>query len=163
MSLVGDILATYIAPRATFRRRAGSSPREDRALVVLMAACLLIFVAQWPRLSRQAFETGEALNPLLGGALFGLLFITPLILYAVGTLSHLVARLLGGKGSAYSARFALFWALLCAAPLWLFWGVVAGFIGPGTALSLVGIVALGAFLLFWALGFFEAEWGRSES
>lgn len=162
MSVLGDIAATYLAPRAVFRRRAGAGPREDRALVILMVACALIFVAQWPRLSRLAFETGDELQPMLGGALFGWLFIAPLILYALGTLSHLVARILGGTASAYHARFALFWALLAASPLWLFWGMIAGFIGAGPALNAVGLVAFAAFILFWALGFFEAEWGGAR-
>ncbi len=160
MSVAGDILASYLRPRVVFRRRAGDTPREDRALVILMAACTLVFVAGWPRLARIAFETGQELNPLLGGALFGWLFITPLVMYAVGTLSHLLARLFGGQGSAYRARFALFWALLAAAPLWLLWGLIAGFIGPGIALNLVGMAALGAFVMIWAMGFYEAEWGE---
>lgn len=159
MSVVADILASYRAPRSVFRRRAGDTPREDRALVVLMAACLLVFVAQWPRLQREAFLTGQEFEPMIGGALFAWLFIVPLAAYLLGTVSHLVARLLGGKGTGYSARFALFWALLCAAPLWLLWGLVAGFIGAGAALSLTGLVALGAFVVFWALNLYEAEWG----
>ncbi len=163
MSVLRDISATYLAPRAVFRRRAGDTPREDRALVILMVACSLVFVAQWPRLARLSFETGEELQPMLGGALFGWLFIAPLILYALGTISHLVAKLLGGKASAYQARFALFWALLAASPLWLFWGVIAGFIGPGPGLSGVGMIALAAFIMFWTMGFFEAEWGQGDT
>ncbi len=129
--------------------------------MVLMAACTLVFVAGWPRLARLSFETGQELNPLLGGALFGWLFIAPLAMYAIGTISHLLARLLGAHGSAYHARFALFWAFLAAAPLWLLWGLIAGFIGPGSALNLVGMVALAAFVMIWAMGFFEAEWGKA--
>ena len=159
MSAVLDIVATYRAPRAVFRRRAGAAPREDRAIAILLLACGLIFIAQWPRLSRLAFETGAELQPMLGGALFGWMFIAPLALYAIGFASHLIARLLGGHGSGYHARFALFWALLAASPLWLLWGLVAGFIGDSPALTVTGIAALGAFLMFWALGFYEAEWG----
>ncbi len=159
MSIVQDILRSYRAPRQVFRARLGQERREDRALAVLIAACVIIFVAQWPRLARDSFETGQDLNPLLGGALFGLLFIAPLALYAIGTISHLLARIAGGRGSGYGARFALFWALLAASPLWLFWGLIAGFIGPGLALSGVGLLALGAFVVFWTLNFREAEWG----
>lgn len=159
MSVTRDILASYRRPRAVFRARVGDEPREDRALVVLMVACTIIFVAQWPRLARLAFETGQDVQPLIGGALFGLLFIAPLAMYAIGTLSHIVAKLLGAKGSGYRARLALFWSLLCASPLWLLWGLTAGFVGPGPALTLTGLVALGVFILFWALNFLEAEWG----
>ena len=163
MSVAQDIVASYTKPRAVFRRRAGAETREDRALVVLMAACLLIFVAQWPRLARISFTTGDELNPLLGGALFGWLFIAPLVLYAIGTLSHILARLMGGKGNAYRARFALFWALLAASPLWLLWGIIAGYIGQSTGLSILGMIALGAFIMIWAMGFLEAEWGEDTA
>lgn len=160
MSVSHDMIAAYRHPRAVFRRRAGTALREDRALVVLMVACLLIFVGQWPRLERTALATGEDLQPLIGGALFGWMFIMPLVAYALGTLSHLAARAAGGHGSAYASRFALFWALLCAAPLWLLWGLAAGMLGQGVALSVLGLVALGAFLVLWGLNFHEANWGE---
>jgi hypothetical protein len=88
------------------------------------------------------------------------LFVAPLGLYAIAAFSHLVARLLGGQGTWYGARMALFWALLAAAPLWLLWGLVAGLIGPGPALSATGVVALGAFLAIWIAGLFAVERGE---
>ncbi|MCI2398400.1 YIP1 family protein [Aliiroseovarius subalbicans] len=159
MSVVRDILRSYRAPREVFQRRVAGGPREDRALAVLMGGCVVVFVAQWPRLTRLAFETGQELNPLLGGALFAWLFIMPLVLYALGTTMHLLARAMRGHGSAYRARFALFWALLCASPLWLFWGLTVGFIGTGPAVFLTGFIGFAAFLLFWSINFREAEWG----
>lgn len=157
MGVASDILRAYVAPRAVFRARLGATPREDRALAVLMAACLLIFVAQWPRLQREAFETGQEFQVLAGGALLAWLFIVPLAAYAIGSLSHLAARVLGGQGNLYGARFALFWALLVASPLWLLWGLVAGFIGPGAQLTLTGVVALGAFVVHWSLNLWFVE------
>lgn len=157
MSVLRDIAEAYRRPGPVFRRRLGDVPREDRALAILMAACLMVFVAQWPRLQRLAIETGEAFEPLVGGALFAWLFVMPLVAYALGTLTHVLARALGGHGSAYAARFALFWALLVASPLWLLSGLVAGFIGEGPQLALVGAVALGAFLVHWSLNLWAAE------
>ena len=84
----------------------------------------------------------------------------PLVLYALGTASHMIAKVFSGKGSAYHARFALFWALLAASPAWLIWGLVAGFVGAGVWMQLTGAVALGAFLLFWAMGLRAVEWGQ---
>lgn len=159
MSVGADILRAYRAPRAVFLRRLGDTVREDRALAVLMVACVLIFAAQAPRLQRLALETGDELNPLLGGALFAWLFIVPLAAYAIAALSHLIARLLGGAGSWFGARFALFWALLVASPLWLLWGLVAGFIGAGPAENAVGALALAAFVIHWAVNLVTAERG----
>ncbi|MBM9595834.1 YIP1 family protein [Roseitranquillus sediminis] len=157
MAVTADIARTYRAPRAVLRRLLDQGPREDRALGMAMLSCVLIFLAQWPRLSREAHLTGQELDMLIGGALFGWVFVAPLLLYGIAALSHLVARGFGGHGSWFAARLALFWALLSAVPLWLVHGLVAGFVGPGPLLTVVGALALGAFLWFWVAGLCEAE------
>jgi hypothetical protein len=158
MSLVANILATYRAPRHQLRRLLDMGQREDRVLIYLMLACALIFVAQWPRLSREAYLDPEIpLDARLGGALLGLLFLAPLALYGMAALTRLIAGVLGGSGSWYSSRLALFWSLLAAAPLWLLNGLVVGFAGPGLASNLTGAVALAAFVIFWALALLETE------
>lgn len=157
MGVASDILRAYAAPRTVFRGRVGGDEREDRALVILMVACLLIFVGRWPALQREAMETGQDFQMLAGATLFAWLFIMPLAAYALGWLSHLIARAFGGRGTGYRARFALFWALLVASPLWLLSGLVAGFIGPGVQLQLVGAIALTAFLVHWGINLWTAE------
>ena len=81
----------------------------------------------------------------------------PLLLYLVAGLSHLVARVMGGQGDWFGARLALFWSLLATAPLVLFYGLVAGFIGPGAGLTLVGAIWLAVFLWFWISCLRQAE------
>ncbi len=158
MALTTDIVAMYRRPRAVVRRHLAAGQREDRALFYLMLACALIFVSQWPRLSREAYLDAEVpLQALLGGALMAWMFLAPLALYALAALTHLIAMIVGGQGSWYSARLALFWSLLAAVPLWLLTGLVAGFIGPGPALSLTGGLALAVFLLFWGVSLWETE------
>jgi hypothetical protein len=143
MAVTLDILRAWRAPRTLIREKLGQGVREDRALAVLMGACLLFFVAQWPRLSREAFLHPEVpLDARMGGALMGWVFIAPLLFYAVGAGSHLVARVLGGKGTWFSARLALFWALLAVSPLVLLNGLVAGFIGEGPGATVVGVLVL---------------------
>ncbi|RVT85230.1 YIP1 family protein [Rhodobacteraceae bacterium CCMM004] len=162
MSLTGDIIASYRRPGDVLARRMGrdgDGRGEGRALITVMLACGLIFVAQWPRLSREAYLSGQEVQMLMGGALMGWLFIAPLALYALAAVSHLAARLMGGQGTWYGARMALFWALLAASPLWLLWGLVAGFVGAGPALNLIGVAALGAFLAIWIVGLHRVETG----
>jgi len=154
-----DIAATYRGPGAVMRRLLAAGPREDRALAILMGACLLVFIAQWPAISRRAHLEELELNALLAGALFGWLFIAPLGLYLLAALSHLVAKLFGGKGGWYGARLALFWSLLASTPLILLNGLVAGFIGKGAALSIVGLAWFGVFLWFWMASLRVAEQG----
>lgn len=161
MSVMQDVLKSYRSPRAVFKSRLGHGVREDRALAVLMAGCVLVFVSQWPMQARIAHETGQELNMLMGSVLLGWVFIMPLVLYAIGSASHAIARMFKGQGTAYGARFALFWALLCAAPLWLLWGLVAGFIGPGIQMQLTGFIAFLAFVIFWSVNFRQAEWPRA--
>ena len=160
MTVSTEIFATWRRPRAIFRARLDAGPREDRALAVLMGACLLAFVAQWPALSRAAhLDPSVPLDARIGGALLGSVFLLPLVLYAIAAVSHLVARALGGKGSPFGARLALFWALLSTTPLMLFQGLIAGFIGAGPQLLAVGIVTLAAFLWLWLTLLIEAGRG----
>ncbi|TCP63449.1 Yip1-like protein [Rhodovulum bhavnagarense] len=158
MSVTRDIVSTWRAPRATMRKMLDAGQREDRAIVLLLLACGIIFVAQWPRLARQSFfDDSVPLQALLGGALFGWLFLAPLFFYGVAAFSHLFVRMLGGRGTWYGARLALFWTLLSTAPLWLLQGLVAGFIGAGSALNLVATLLGVAFLAIWLLSLAEAE------
>jgi len=159
MSVSREIVATYRGPGRVVRRLLGAAPNEGRALAILMAACVVVFVAQWPRLSREAHLTDQELNPLLGGALLGWVFIAPLFFYLLAWVSHLLSKLAGGRGTGYGARVALFWAFLAGSPILLFWGLIAGFIGAGPGLNLVGILWIAVFLWFWIAGLREAEWG----
>ncbi|MEL7104697.1 MAG: YIP1 family protein [Pseudomonadota bacterium] len=163
MSVSNDILRSYVAPREVQARRMAGQ-REDRAIAVVLAACVLISIAQWPRLAREAFYDGSIdLQMQMGSAVFAWVFIMPLVLYAIAAVSHVIARVFGGHGTWFRARMALFWALLAASPLWLLHGLVAGFIGPGPALSGVGLLALGAFVVFWGAGLAVAEWQKQET
>lgn len=160
MTVTLDILSTWRRPRSIIRAKLAQGMREDRALAVLMGACALLFLAQWPALSRAAhLDPSVPLDARLGGALLATIFILPPVLYALAALSHLIARAFGGKGSPYGARLALFWALLCAAPLVLFHGLVAGFLGQELQVTVVGVIVFLAFLWLWLTLLIEAERG----
>jgi hypothetical protein len=163
MAVTTDIVATYRGPGRVMARLLAAGPREDRALVTLIGGCLVMFVAQWPRLARQSYQTGEDMQMLLAGALFGILFLMPLIMYALAWISRGVAWIFGGRTTGYGARLALFWALLAASPVLLLWGLVAGFIGPGLQLTLTGALWLIAFLWFWIAGLKQAGWGARSN
>jgi hypothetical protein len=159
MSVSRDIVATWRRPRTVMRSLLAQGRREDRALMFLILACGIIFVSQWPVISREAAldargraATGAARDHLLRVA------------------DDLAARLLRARqpdapdraarwagGQFYSARLALFWTLLASAPAWLFYGLVRGFIGPGPAQTLVGIGLVLAFVTIWGICLSEAE------
>ncbi len=162
MALTSDILATYRSPGRVIRRQLAAGIGEDRALMYVMLACGLIFVGQWPRLSREAHLDPEVpLNALMGAAQMGWLFIAPLVFYLIASVSHLVLRAIGGRGSWFSNRLALFWSLLASVPLWLVFGVVNGFNPGSAAVQAVGAIALAAFLALWALCLRAAEFPES--
>jgi len=158
MSATLDIFQSYRRPRAVIRRHLARGVNEGRVFIFLVGACLLVFIAQWPRLSREAYlDPSVPLDARLGAAMLGWLFIAPLFFYALAGVSYLVARLMGGQGSTFGARLALFWAMLVVTPLWLLQGLVAGFIGAGPQLTIVGILLLGAFFWVWISSLIETQ------
>lgn len=164
MSVTADILRMYRAPRQVLRSRIGDRIREDRALATLVAACILIFVAQWPRLAREAYLDPElGLEQRLAGALFGWLFFAPLLFYVLAMIVHLAMRVLGRRAAGYEVRMTLFWGLLAAAPLFLLAGLAAGFGGSGIFPALTGAAALAALLVFWFMGLAEVSAPRMDT
>lgn len=157
MSVTRDIMATYRGPGQVMRRLLGMGQREDRALAFVMAFCSISFIAQLPALSRRAHVEQAELNMLMGGALLGTVIILPLLCYLIALISHWVARVVGGQGTSYGARLALFWSLLATTPLLLLHGLVAGFIGPGPIMQGVGILWLVVFGWFWISSLRQAE------
>ena len=124
MSLSREIVATYRGPGAVMRRLLAQGPREDRALMFIMAACALFFVAQLPAQARQAHLDGVDPNPLMGGALLGWLVLAPLLFYGLAALSHLVARVFGGRGTVLGTGLGVFILVMIAVVL-----TVSGVIG----------------------------------
>lgn len=161
MPVTTDIVASYRGPRRVMRRLLGLGESEGRALATLMAGCLVTFVAQWPRLARQAHIDEVELQPLLGGALMGWIFIAPLGFYLLAFIAHLVCRAFGATGSAFDSRFAMFWSFLAASPFLLLHGLVAGFIGQGVPLTIVSVLWLAIFAWFWLSNMREAGWGAA--
>ena len=166
MAVTNDIFRTWRRPRAVIRKILDQGQREDRAIAYVLVACLLIFIAQWPRLRRIAdgyepspWPPDVNFEGMMTYSFYSLVIILPLFLYLVAALSRLVAKLFGGKGSWYSARIAFFWTLLATSPLVLLHGLVRGFIGPGAQATLVGAIWAVAFLVIWFQTLREAETG----
>ncbi len=158
MSATRDILQSYRSPRVVIRRHLDRGVNEGRVLMFLIAACLLVFISQWPNVSRQAqLDPSIPLDMRLGGAMLGWLFIAPLFFYALSGVSYMVARVFGGQGTTYGARLALFWSMLVVAPLWLLHGLTAGLIGAGPQLTGIGLVLSVAFFWIWISSLVETQ------
>jgi hypothetical protein len=159
MTVSTDLVATWRSPRAALRRHLARGVSEPFAFTLLLVFLVLAFVGQWPVAAREAFLANEpSAAPRILARAFAVLATIPLW-YGLAALSRLVARALGGKGSWYAARIALFWALATVGPLMLLQGLVAGMVGPGPGLYAVTTLVGVAFLWLWLTMLHEAERG----
>jgi hypothetical protein len=118
---------------------------------------ILAYIALWPGMSRvAALDPARPLVQQMVAGGLALLATIPLW-YGVAAISHLIARIFGGKGSHYRARLALFMALVAASPLVLLHGLTRGMIGEGAQALLVGVIAGAGFLVLWFIMLAEAE------
>lgn len=158
-----------------YKRLLGIGPREDRAIAYLMAACFLIFVAQWPRLVRLSQGTDlpvgtplPELDRLMAYEFMGWVMIWPLGFYVLGGLGYAGLRFIGIRFrrvevSGYDARLALFWALLAATPAMLLYGLLRGLNGDVLATNAFGVLWIGAVVFFWVQGLKVAGQLRSAT
>ncbi|WP_323037077.1 YIP1 family protein [Pararhodobacter sp.] len=147
------MLRSYRTPRAVVRGLNQGSRREARILVYLMLACALFFVAQWPGIARSAqLDESQPFEARMSGALFGVMFIAPLVFYGIAGVLTLLLRVFVAKVDGFDIRLALFWALLVVSPLSLLQGLVTGIIGQGPQALATGIVIFAVFLMVLVAG-----------
>ena len=157
MGVAADIRRSLTqGPRAVVREHLARGANEARALAFLMIGCGLVFVAQCPRLMRTAQLDGDDFTRLTAYALLGWMIIWPLVFYAGAGLVHAVSRLMGGGGTAYGTRLAMFWSWLAASPLGLLTGLFAGLTGDSVLTNGLGILWIAVFVAFWWLSQREA-------
>lgn len=159
MSVTQNIVRTYRGPRAVIRDLLSLGHHEGRALTYLMVACFVVFIGQWPRLQREAMTNPDAppLEGQLMATFFAWVLFAPLIFYGIAALSHLVAKIFGGKGTWFGARLALFWTMLAVSPLMLLNGLVTGFFPQGAERAITGGLLTLAFFAIWLISLAEAE------
>ena len=128
-------------------------------LVYLLAGCFITFMGQLPGLLAMPLVAEDAppREALVGITFFGWLFVWPLLFYLLAACGHLLAGLLGGKGTYLRARAALFWTVLAVSPLMLLRGMVEVLIGPGVQLIAVDSIVALAFCALWSISLIEAE------
>jgi hypothetical protein len=157
MALTSDIVESWRRPRAVVRRLQGAGRSEPFVFTFLFVFLLLAFTALAPYLSRQAALHPEV--PLLArlfAAALGMLALIPLF-YLLAALGHLVARLMGGTGSFYDGRLALFWALTCTTPAMLIYGLARAFAADSAGVGVLGGLTFVVFLVFYATLLREVE------
>lgn len=149
--IVPRIVQSWWAPGRVVRSLRGTPERV--LIVILMAAMLIFLIAQAPGHARAAhLDPSVPLEARMGGALLAVMFMMPLLAYALAELVAFLSRLTPWPVASQDLRLALFWALLAIAPAMLLSGLTEGFAGPGAALTLTRAVAGLGFLVIWGAG-----------
>ena len=148
MSVVSNVLYTYRSPSKAFERMYARPDSEATSLGYLMGACFLTYVAQWPYLARQAHLEEFNLQTSLAASLLAWLLIAPLLLYTLAIELYFFHKFFKGSKTSAQIRVGLFWSFLAATPLMMLFGLVKGFLGHGTAESIVGFFWFVAFSYF---------------
>jgi hypothetical protein len=149
MSVTQDIVEAWFHPKAVMRRHLVRGKSEPFAFSLLVAFLILAFISLWPFMSRQTVLQPEVpMVQRLVGAGLALLASIP-FWYLLAAISRILAKTFGGQGSFYTARLALFAALVCVTPGMLLQGLVAGMIGPGVQLNSVGVLVGIGFFWIW--------------
>ena len=126
---------------------------EASKLAVLMAAMLIFLIAQAPGNARLAqLDPDVPFQARMGGALLAVMFMMPILAYALAAVVAGLSRLTPWRLSPEDSRLALFWALLAVAPAMLLAGLVAGLVGSGPALTVVQALCGIGFVMIWGAG-----------
>ncbi|MTH36564.1 hypothetical protein GL279_18425 [Paracoccus limosus] len=151
VGIVPRIMASWRRPG---RVVAGLRGTPDRVLIALLMAAMLVFlIAQAPGHARAAhLDPAVPLQARMGGAILAVLFVMPLLAYALAALVAALSRLTSKPVSGLESRLALFWALLAVSPAMLLAGLTAGLVGPGLPLALTHWLAGLGFLVIWGAG-----------
>lgn len=161
MALTQDIVATYKGPGRVVARFLGQGRNEVRALLFVLIAGALMFIASAPYQAREAQLDPEIpLQARLYWSAFLFIFIMPLLVYLFAVVVWALARVARRQITGFEIRFTLIWALLALTPVTLLLGMTAAFIGPSIQLQLIGFVWLAVFVWFWTAGLLRADGSR---
>ena len=162
MSLIKNIYDSYRRPATVYQSFVTDYFEEKTAIGFLAGGCLLAFISRWPTAARDAHLSDQALDMVLGAALFAWIFVAPLMFYALAGFLTLVLFIGGLKGIGLTVRLSLFWSFLAAAPWMLLYGLAAGFFGQGILTTFIGIIWFSVFLWFLACAFRALREGSDE-
>ncbi len=162
MALTGDILATYKGPGRVVARFLAQGRNEVRALLFVLIAGMMMFIAAMPYQAREAqLDPDIPLQARMYWSAFFYILILPILIYLFAIVVWGLARIARRHITGYEIRFTLIWALLASTPIMLLMGLTAGFIGPSIQLQILGLIWLVIFGWFWAAGLLRAD-GASE-
>ena len=153
MSILNEIILSYRRPQEVFDNFLRHEFGESHALGFLSAGCGIAFISHWPTLARQSHLMDDPLDMMIGGALFGWVFLAPLIFYMLAALLTLFLAVFGLRMHFLLVRLILFWSFLATGPIMLLYGLANGFFGQGNASNFLGILWIIFFFWFLSCGY----------
>lgn len=158
MALTQDIIATYKGPKRVFARFLAQGRNEVRALLFVLIAGVLMFIAVMPFQAREAqIDPDIPFEARLYWSAFFYILILPFLIYLFALMVTGLAKIARRRITGYQIRFTLIWSLLAATPVTLLLGLTAGFMGPGIQLQAVGLLWVVVFGWFWVSGLLTAD------
>ena len=123
------IFVAHLDYRASFQEQLSNNTGERYILLLCFSSSLILFLSNLPSqvASRLGVITLEPLSGYIASLLFVSVFFTPLILYFLSVVLHLVLRLFGGEGTFYQVRLAFFWSIIVSAPIIVILGIFQGY------------------------------------
>jgi len=130
MSVWARMRLSYIDMRRTTRVLIEENPTEPRLLVFVLLSDILFFLARGVQLVVSPSTAAQQNVPLeVGMWLVGILLIRTAMMYLFAAFIRIGGWVFGGQASWKSARTAVFWASLVAAPA----GIFGALVGAGLA------------------------------
>nr|WP_281376652.1 YIP1 family protein [Rubricella aquisinus] len=157
---------TWRSPRAAMHEQLARGYEEPRALMYVMLAGGLFFVAGIPRAIQG--NMAQSAEPLDGSGVIISWFITSVVIvtlmrYFMAAVARWSAKVFGGRGSYFTSRLGFFWMSVAIAPAILLAGMVdfaALMTGSARILYVADIVNIAAQLMLlwlWSRGLVETE------
>ncbi|HUS54146.1 MAG TPA: hypothetical protein VMY41_09100 [Thermohalobaculum sp.] len=154
------VLGAWADPRGSMRTELDRAPSEGRLLFYIMFAGLFRFVGAAMALAYGPMALmipDDQFRGRIAAAFVAIFFFLTILSYAVAATGGALARLMGGTGSWYDSRAALFWAALVAAPAVLGAKLLSLVLVGLPALIVGSVEMLGGVAFAWTTAYCFAE------
>lgn len=121
MSLVGDIVLAYRAPRKAMQIQVERGISEPQTLFYGIFFGVMNLIANYPRVTSNASDQ-DVLAGMMAGLFIAYIFFLPLMLYGISGVLHWVILKFGGQASWAEVRRALNWSAVVTIPFILISG-----------------------------------------
>ncbi|MBL4749206.1 MAG: YIP1 family protein [Amylibacter sp.] len=147
MSLIGDMMRSYRAPRGVMQAQVERGITEPQTLFYAMLFGMMNLIANYPRAAYNAPDP-DTLAGMMAGLFIAYVFFLPLVLFGLAAIIHWVILRFGGQATWGQARRAMIWSTVTMIPFILVTGAAYIF-QNSTLVSIVNVIT--AVVFTWQL------------